>query len=113
MDFTDEEIDMLISGCVHYRNVYGDLANQSAVARDRKQRFIDLRAKLQAYKDERSAYFNDEINININKKNIMRIACEIYGARINDPKDHLGTMTTAISKRKDYYHEEELNRYLH
>lgn len=90
MDFTDEEIDMLISGCVHYRNVHGDLANQSADARARKQSFIDLRDKLQAYKDERHAYFNDEINLSINKKNLMRIACEIYGERINDPKDHPG-----------------------
>jgi len=92
MNFTDDELDMLISGCVHYRNVYGDLSNKSAVARQRKQLFIDLRDKLQAYKDERHRYFDDEINGSIyyNKKNLMRIACEIYGKKINDPKDHPG-----------------------
>lgn len=90
MNFTDAELDMLISGCTHYRNVYGDLSNKSAVARVRKQAFIDLRDKLQAYKDERHTYFNDDINININKKNLMRIACEIYGKEINNPKDHPG-----------------------
>ena len=90
MNFTDDELDMLIAGCVHYKNVYGDLANKSALARARKQAFIDLRDKLQGYKDERRAYFNDDINISINKKNLMRIACEIYGKEINDPKDHPG-----------------------
>jgi len=62
MNFTDSEIDMLIAGCIHYRNVYGDLAEKSAVARQRKQLFIDLRARLQAYKDERLAYFDDDTN---------------------------------------------------
>ena len=93
MNFSDEEIDMLIAGCVHYKNVYGDLANKSAIARQRKQMFIDLRNKLQSYKDERSAYFDndtDAINIYLNKKNLMRIACEIYGADVTDPKDHPG-----------------------
>ena len=56
MNFTDSELDMLIAGCIHYRNVYGDLAEKSASARQRKQLFIDLRARLQAYKDERTEY---------------------------------------------------------
>ena len=90
MNFSDDELDMLIAGCVHYKNVYGDLANKSSLARGRKQEFINLRDKLQAYKDERQAYFNDEINFSINKKNLMRLACELYGAQINDPRSHPG-----------------------
>lgn len=88
MNFTNSELDMLIAGCIHYRNVYGDLANKSVIARDRKQAFVDLRAKLQAYKDERAAYFDGDFAMN--KKNLMRIACEIYGKTINNPKDHPG-----------------------
>lgn len=85
MNFTDREVDMLMAGCRHYRNVYADLGHLKT--RDAYDR---LRLKLQDYKDDRRAYFNDEINININKQNIMRIACEIYGKQITDPRGHPG-----------------------
>ena len=55
MNFTDREIEMLMAGCRHYRNVYADLGHLKT--RDAYDR---LRAKLSDYKAEREAWFRQQ-----------------------------------------------------